>query len=207
MAKASNNLFKLIYYSTWTCVGYYIIRDMESLPPMMGGKGSFQDIFNEFPVWTKPRGFDIFYCASIGYHLESAFSFILSPAKDDFVEMILHHITTICLILFSYSINVTQHGVLVLLIHHFSDIFTSATRAFLDIKSKARDILFLGIIVTWKYSRLYVFFYLIKDTYFLEVEIPEMEVYADTSRGPKNMFLLFLAILYVLHVFWMYKFY
>lgn len=150
--KACKNLFKFCYYIVWTSLGYYVIKDLEGLPPMMGGSGSLSNLFSDYPAWKKPQYFDLFYCASIGYHLESAITFVFTPKTNDFVEMILHHVTTIFLILFSYHINTTQVGVLVLWLHHWSDIFTSGARACMDIKNHARDVFFAGIIISWNYS-------------------------------------------------------
>ena len=150
--KASKNLFKFCYYVVWTILGYYVIKDLEGLPPMMFGKGSLSNLFKGYPAWDKPAYFDLFFCASIGYHLESFVMFFFQPVSNDFVEMILHHVTTIMLILFSYHINTTQVGVLVLWLHHWADIFTSGARTCMDIKNHARDIFFGGIIISWNYS-------------------------------------------------------
>ena len=150
---------------TWTTLGYYVIKDLEGLPPMMGGQGHLSNIFKDYPAWTKPDYFDLFYCASIGYHLESFIMFFFQPVSNDFVEMILHHVATICLILFSYSINTTQVGVLILWLHHWADIFTSGAWACMDIKNHAWDIFFAGIIIMWNYSWLYCFFFIIKEIY------------------------------------------
>ena len=106
-----------MYYVLWTALGYYVIKDLQTLPPMMGGSGDVANIDKEFPVWNKPHYFDLFYCASIGYHLESATNFIFDDRKSDFSEMLFHHVIAISLIFFCYISNSTDGGVLVLWLH------------------------------------------------------------------------------------------
>ena len=97
----------MIYYVLWTVVGYILIKDLDACPRMLGGSGQLDKVYQDWPVWDKPTGLDIFYCASIGYHLESTIMFVLDPAKEDFCEMLLHHVATIAVTLFSYLANTT----------------------------------------------------------------------------------------------------
>lgn len=92
---------------------------------MMGGSGDLSNLFIDYPNWSKPAYFDLFYIASTGYHIESCVTHILSERNSDFIEMTLHHILTLNLIVFSYLSCFTKVGVLILWLHNWSDIFTA----------------------------------------------------------------------------------
>jgi hypothetical protein len=68
--KGALNLFKTIYYVIATGLGFYFLMPLEACPSIMFGSGDLSLTFKNFPVWDKPRFFDIYYAASIGYHLE-----------------------------------------------------------------------------------------------------------------------------------------
>lgn len=71
--KGALNLFKMMYYMIAFAAGYYFLTPLEACPPMLMGKGDLAFILKDFPMWKKPKFFDIYYAASIGYHLEGLF--------------------------------------------------------------------------------------------------------------------------------------
>lgn len=119
------NFFKFLYYVFIVIVTYYVIKDLDCLPSRMGGSGKLENVFKDWPKWSKPAYFDMFYIASSGYHIESLVSHLLSTRNGDYVEMILHHIVTLNLIYFSYMGCFTKIGVLILFIHYWSDVFAA----------------------------------------------------------------------------------
>jgi len=76
--KSAMNFFKFLYYVFIVSVTYYVIKDLDCLPAWMGGKGDLFKVFSDWPNWTKPDYFDLFYIASAGYHIESMFSHLIS---------------------------------------------------------------------------------------------------------------------------------
>ena len=72
------NFFKFLYYVFIVCATYYVIKDLDCLPSIMGGSGKLENVFKDWPNWSKPAYFDIFYIASSGYHIESLVSHLLS---------------------------------------------------------------------------------------------------------------------------------
>lgn len=47
--KASLNVYKVLYYSTMTIVGYLILKDTDILPPWLGGSGALENAFKDYP--------------------------------------------------------------------------------------------------------------------------------------------------------------
>jgi len=157
--KGAINAFKACYYIIAWVVGYYFLRDIDALPSSLLGHGDLSKMMDEYPFWTKPAYFDLFFTASIGYHLEGFVNHAINgKGRGDYIEMFLHHAATTALIITSHLANCQKGGAIILWLHCWSDIFTSSTRMVMDIKSRARDYLYISILVTWAYTRLYIFF-------------------------------------------------
>lgn len=48
--------------------------------------------------------------------------------RKDWLESMVHHIATIALLLYSYYVNFTRVGIMVMLLHDVSDIFLEAAK-------------------------------------------------------------------------------
>lgn len=53
--------------------------------------------------------------------------------RRDFSEFLLHHILTIALVLFSYSVNFLPVGAIIMLLMDFSDIFVAVFKMAVDV--------------------------------------------------------------------------
>jgi len=109
--------------------------------------------------------------------------------------MMLHHIITIGLILFSYINNYVRIGTLVLYLHDISDICGSLSKITLHSKYDIITMIsYCGLLITWIYFRLIVYPFQVIKSALKQVPIPHHE---------KNKFLILLmASLVVLHVYW-----
>jgi len=119
--------------------------------------------------------------------------------RKDFVEMFIHHLTTIALLCFSWTCNLTRAGALVLLVHDFADAFLEAAKLFHYAKySTTCDIVFGVFSVTWVVTRLGLF--------------PSWIIFSASVEAPQLLpmfpaYYIFnglLSILLVLHVIWTY---
>ena len=80
--------------------------------------------------------------------------------------MVLHHITTLVLVLFSYSVNFLTVGAVIMLIMDFSDIFVAVFKMAVDVQDTIQNLFFFLMLVTWTYFRMYFFpIYVLSDYY------------------------------------------
>ena len=142
-----------MFYVLSTSIGYWVIKDLPGLAPMMGGSGDFSKIFDGYPAWQKPEYLDLFYLVSLGYHVNGFVYHLFGPKNNDYVEMILHHSATTALIYFSYLLNFQHIGVLVYWLHDWADIPGTFARFTLDLPNSLPTVVsVLSTVVVWGYS-------------------------------------------------------
>lgn len=69
--KAVNNIYKCVYYSLSTFFGWYTLKDSYILPPALGGKGSLDNLFTDFPYIKPPPLYKYYFTGTMGYHIGS----------------------------------------------------------------------------------------------------------------------------------------
>jgi len=157
-----------------------------------------------------------YYLASLGYHMMSTFKHMYDSwflVKKDFLEMLLHHILTMGLFMFSYMINLTKVGSLVMFLHDIADVPIALLKSVIETTFK-KAIIPIGsgwLPIAWFYTRLWVFPQLIYHC-FLVHPIPmifpnmNLEGHRDALLShihPMILFhALFLSCLFLLHIYW-----
>ena len=197
--KLSNHIYKIIFYTGITVFGYYVLKDLPYFPKSMGGKGYMPTMFLPgFPnsyFHEKPPLFNLYYNINLAYFICDFIFLFISDRKSDFINMLLHHICTISLILFSFVTNYSNIGSLVIFCHMESDILGHAIRF---IVQTDQPIFFIGVvgvsfISNFIYMRQYVFGEMIYVIY----------KYITWKWGIiTSMLWLFLVILYIMHFRW-----
>ena len=119
---------------------------------MMGGTGNLDKLFSDYPNFVKPPHFDVYYIFITGYHIESLYYHSRADLNTDYFEMIFHHILTLTLIFFSYLSCFTKVGMVILWLHLWADIFSSAARAWGNINDYLAVFNFVFLVFTWGYS-------------------------------------------------------
>lgn len=101
-----------------------------------------------------------YYVAGLSYFWASTFLQVHSPGRSTFdkVQMMLHHLFTVLLMMFSWSCNFTRAGSLVLLIHEAADVplLTAKMLTYTGL-SAFTDATFVVFIVTWAVTRCYLY--------------------------------------------------
>lgn len=131
--------------------------------------------------------------------------------------MMTHHVVTIALVTWSYAIGFLPVGVVVLILHDFTDIPLDMLKMANYLKLEgvrglfASEIMFVITIVNWFYFRIYL--YPVKILYSTAVELREASMSMEDAHdwtnlfpnpGPPSWFLfnVLLATLYLLHIWW-----
>jgi len=200
--KLSTNIFKLCFYTFMTIFGYYLLYQLDYFPTTLGGRGNMMKMFEpgypDMYFHWKPNYFNIYYLTGLGFCLTDLIWLIfVYELQSDFVMMLLHHLCTISLIMFSFLTNYTNIGCIVLFLHDFGDIFVYITR--LVINTDAQSYLKIStaviLVVVFIYTRLFVFGTLL------------YSIWSGMTWGfkwPDTSLFLFLCFLYIMHVNWVY---
>lgn len=141
--------------------------------------------------------FKAYYIGTMGYHVNDIFMHLLHPARNDFVEMFLHHIVTISLYGFSYMTSFIPAGALVMFFHDLSDTFTAMARCFTETTFK-KMIAVSGVLMlaSWFYTRLLVFPFVIYYGCF------RVDIFKGAGFFGGHFFGYLLSVLFVMHVYW-----
>ena len=197
--KLSRHLYKITFYTGITIFGYYVLKDLPYFPKSMGGKGYMPAMFLPgFPnsyFHEKPPLFDFYYNLNLAYFFCDFIFLLISERQSDFINMLLHHICTISLIIFSFMTNYSNIGCLVIFCHMQSDILGHAIRFVVQTDLPIFIIGLTGIsfLSNFIYMRQYVFGEMIYTIY--KYIIWKWDIITF-------MLWLFLVILYIMHFRW-----
>ena len=197
--KLPRHLYKITFYIGITIFGYFVLRNLPYFPKSMLGNGYMPNMFLKgFPdsyFHEKTPLFNLYYNISLAYFTNDLIFLFIMERQSDFINMLLHHICTISLIIFSYITNYSNIGCLVIFCHMESDILLHCTRFLLQTDNHIAFIGFVGITFTinFIYMRQFVFGEMIYTIY----------KYITWKWGLITTTLwLFLVILYIMHVRW-----
>jgi ceramide synthetase len=113
--------------------------------------------------------------------------------RNDFTEMMIHHIATIILIASSYGNHVRQIGACIMFLHDIADFPGAMTKMFVDTPYVSMCLIgYVSLLILWAWTRLYVFpAQIIKSVLY---ELPNWNVSVGSA--------FFLIVLFCLHVYW-----
>ena len=199
--KLPRHVYKITFYTLFTIFGYYVLNDLPYFPKSMLGHGYMPNMFLKgFPdsyFHERTPLFNLYYNISLAYFLNDFIFLFKMERQSDFINMLLHHICTISLIIFSYVTNYSNIGSLVIFCHMQSDILLHLTRFLLQTDKHIAVVGFIGVTFTFNfyYMRQYVFGDMIYTIY----------RYITWKWGIITTTLwLFLVILYIMHLRWSY---
>jgi hypothetical protein len=134
------------------------------------------------------------YLMEIAVYLNLMVSQFTDVRRKDFWAMFIHHIATIILIGYSYTVNFVRNGILVLMCHDPCDVFMEAAKLFKYAGVQAgADFLFVVFMFSWGFLRLYV----------LPFHVVASWLNIPTPVFPSWYFMTgLLGVLQILHVYW-----
>ena len=201
--KLSRHIYKITYYVGITIFGYHVLHDLPYFPKSMLGNGYMPNMFlkgsPDSYFYERTPLFTLYYNISLAYFVNDFIFLFITERQSDFIIMLLHHICTISLIIFSFITNYSNIGSLVIFCHMQSDILNHVTRFLVQTDNSIFLIGLVGISfgINFIYMRQFVFGEMIYTIY----------KYITWKWGIITTTLwLFLVILYIMHLRWSFIF-
>jgi hypothetical protein len=156
LLRFAENAWFSMYYVTQTIVGFYVLWNASWLWEM-------PKIYLDYPVehqkdFDRPElfGLRFYYLVSLGFYSQALYGLLFIDEKmKDFTEMVIHHIITVTLILFSITSSFHRCGSLIILLHDFVDVFLYNAKMSHEIgREMAANILFILFTISFFILRL-----------------------------------------------------
>jgi ceramide synthetase len=142
----------------------------------------------------------IYYHVSLAFYVHMIFAQFYEERKKDFTEMLVHHVTTIALLVSSWLIGFTRIGAVILVLHDMADPFLELAKCCNYSAGckpwKASDIVFTAFAIVFAATRLYLF-----PRYCIYPVMFEVQGLHQTMWLQPGFLLLLLTLL-VLHAYW-----
>lgn len=153
-------------------------------------------------LYSNPDAIDLdiyyFYMFQLGFYTHSIYAHCLTETRrNDFVEMLLHHVATLILILASFSVRLVAGGTLIVIVHDVADVFFEAAKQLIYHKRETEANVVFGVwVLSWIVTRLVYFpLYIIHGVVWVSLaKLGYYPLYGVLAG--------FLQVLLVLHVFW-----
>jgi len=192
--KFGESNWKIVFYSIAFFWGMRVLYINELMP----------ETANCWRNWPTLPDFETkaYYLFELGFYFHSLYAhFVYEVKRSDFVPLLVHHIVTIWLILFSYLSRFYFIGVCVLVNHDVNDLIFETGKSFVY-RGKGykihTNVLFAGLLVSWVISRLYIFpFYVVWSAMWESQQFVPIDVFPYWWGFNGS-----LSILVFLHIYW-----
>jgi len=137
-------IYDTLFYTTSTVFAFYSFSHTNIIPKALFGSGECSALFEGYPNKPDIPYFNEFYLYQMGNHLYRLINHWIVFRNDvKFYEMHLHHWVAFWLIAYSYLLNYTHLGGIVMILHDFGDIFLSGSRVYDALRNKVKLIWYL----------------------------------------------------------------
>jgi len=156
-----------------------------------------KDCWRNHPKQHVPADVYWYYMIELGFYTTLLFSQFADVQRKDFWEQFIHHIATISLMSFSWSVNYVRVGTLILCLHDAVDYLLEGAKLarYMNMRTLC-DTLFGVFTFMWAATRLVVYPYVILWT-------TGVDSYAIAGNSFSiGLFNVLLWVLQILHVFW-----
>jgi hypothetical protein len=196
VSKCVTSMFKGAYYLSVVIWGYTLLTPTAYLPHELGGKGAgiTAKAYEAYPL-PGDGLLDNYYHVQLAFYIQDIAFQLQHYRRNDFTEMIIHHVCTIFLILWSFYFNCSQMGAVIMFLHDIADIPAATTKMFVDTPYVAATLIsYVSLLISWSWTRLYVLpaFVIVSSWY--ECTAADYTVGVVASSG--------LTLLLGLHVYW-----
>jgi len=135
----------------------------------------------DYPHVYLAKEFKYYYVIQFSYWLQQIFVLQIEKPRNDYKELVMHHINTLLLIGLSYGCNYTRIGNAVFVCMDIPDILLALAKSLNYLGYHlVRDITFAIMVVTWLYCRCYLYGGMIWSA------AVEPDLYIDFKLDPKT---------------------
>ncbi|ORX61270.1 LAG1-domain-containing protein, partial [Piromyces finnis] len=200
--KAAIARFRCLWYIIITIVGYYCLKDEEWLPKSLGGTArSLKDLnlfWEDLPYQAQNKKVIYYYMIQFGSALCTfVLQFKESRSRNSYGEFLLHDMATLMLLVISFLNNYIRMGAVVLFLHDISDIFSYGCKIFVDTDQTVLTFInYVSLIITWVYTRLYIF------PFQVILQCFTNNIWARPELVGYIIIAICLITLLILHVYW-----
>lgn len=210
--KLCENLIYSVYYVCAFSLYVFVVRpNVGYTYDLLSNKSHVVgDLLSPFP--PKMSGYERFYYSqAFGFYISGLiFTVFLDTRHSDLYEMVIHHVSTIVLIVMSYLYGYIRVGVIVIALHDVGDIFLYSSKLFHHMGVKGVDILlFVCFAITFYITRLVMFSRIVHtitvetlQTVLEEAGFNNWAKFYDTYLMHYVVFVVLLCTLLILHCFW-----
>mmetsp|Transcript_56715 Transcript_56715/g.51035 ORF Transcript_56715/g.51035 Transcript_56715/m.51035 type:complete len:385 (+) Transcript_56715:19-1173(+) len=198
--KYLESVFKVTVVSSIAMYGFYVVNIKHDF--FMNHRSIWPKYPDQEPYRQETDNWLLYYyILSIGYHTQRTLFQFHNPGRKDFVALVIHHWSTIILLIFSYLASFLRTGSLVLFIHENSDIFLeSAKLCGYTSFSFGSEFFFVLFVLSWVIMRLWAFNY--KILYEI-IRFGYLTLFIGNSPLFYNWVCVsLLFVLYGLHIYW-----
>ena len=155
--------YSIIYYLFSSIWAYSILTKTVYLPSWMGGLGDETTSFiSRITLTHAVLQMKVFYLVQFGKHFSRFFGHVFIRPEGNFFEYALHHSLSVFLIAFSYLSNYWEVGLMVLLLHDYSDFALIMARLYRDYRNMSKKVLdgiYVHAFISWVGCRIVMFIY------------------------------------------------
>lgn len=169
--KVVTNFFKFCYFFLVTIIGFYTLHDTEFFLDYRGSSENFKNFYLKgiphIYEMSNKEAISFYYNFNLGFVFFETYLLLIQHLQSDFLMMVIHHLATISLVVFSYTSNSTAIGSIILLILYFGDVFSTLLRTviYLDVPDYIPAYSAFAFLAVFSYTRLVVFSELIYTGY------------------------------------------
>eukprot|EP00347_Sterkiella_histriomuscorum_P006081 403354139 len=198
----AERVYKFFMYTCSSIGIFFVLKQGNFLHKYLMGNLEDPQYFVNYPCVKVPKHLDDVYVLKLSYHLyELCYSILFHRDRRDFPEYILHHIITMVLILFSYSLNMLTLGAVIMFVADFTDCFVSLFKITADVMNdRVQFVTAAAMIISWTYFRIWFFPSQLMTAWYIQSSQSPHYVFQQTYV----FFFAFLCGLQTLHIFWLF---
>lgn len=124
--KFANQLWLFCFYTCNSIFGWWAQRDKPwfALPPSFD---NVRAMYHGYPA-EPDHGMVMLFCTGLAFYASELVSLCFEARRKDFTQYVIHHVTTVILLVFSFTGHDHPMGAFVIFLHDVSDVFLTVAK-------------------------------------------------------------------------------